>query len=73
MEAIVKRLRELNFEAEQLVNQRDQMYKHISDIDVRLHQVVGAIQELNNLKEGSENEVSSSDQSQVPISADETK
>lgn len=73
METLKKRVGELQMEAQQLVNQREQMYKSIKDIEVRLHQVVGAINELNQIIEGDKNEGDASSKSAVPVSPDEAK
>ena len=57
MEDVKERIERLQREAEQLVNQRDSLYKTIKDIEIRLHQIVGAVTELNKIvQEGEHNE-----------------
>lgn len=74
MEAIKKRVTELKKEADRLVNQREQMYKSISDLDVRLHQIVGAVNELNKiLTEGEKDAGNEGNKSTVPASTNETE
>ena len=56
MHIIKEKIVKLQQEADQLVKQRDGLYKTIGDIEVRLHQIVGAVNELNNIIQEQEKE-----------------
>jgi hypothetical protein len=75
MQLINKRITELQLEADKLVKQRDQLYKTISDIDVRLHQIIGAVDELNTLikLEGARSEDDQTNKSSISKSINEIK
>lgn len=49
MKGIKDRISALQKEAEELVNQKSILQKTQNDIEIRLHQIIGAIQELNKL------------------------
>lgn len=55
LEVLNKRMGELADEAEELVNKRAELHDAIEKINVRLAHVVGALQELDNLKRRMEN------------------
>jgi uncharacterized coiled-coil DUF342 family protein len=58
-EALIKKLSELGEEASSLVDRREQAISAIQDIEIRLHQISGAISELDKLlKNEKENEAS---------------
>ena len=58
-EALIKKLSELGEEASSLVDRREQAISAIQDIEIRLHQISGAISELDKLlKNEEENEAS---------------
>jgi peptidoglycan hydrolase CwlO-like protein len=46
---IQRRIEALSAEAEALMNERMEIYGRVEDIDVKLHQIAGSIQELMNL------------------------
>jgi hypothetical protein len=50
LEVLNKRMGELADEAEELVNKRAELHDTIEKINVRLAHVVGALQELDNIK-----------------------
>ena len=48
-EALIKKLNELGKEANSLVGVREQLYNQMQEIEVRLHQISGAISEIDKL------------------------
>jgi len=48
-EIIIKKIEELSADAQDLVEQREQAIKRVQEIEVRLHQIAGAISELDRL------------------------
>lgn len=48
-EVLKKKLEELGKEAQSLVEQRERMFGLIQEIEVRLHQISGAISEFDNV------------------------
>ena len=62
-EVLKKKLEDLGKEAQMLVERREQMIGMIQEIEVRLHQISGAITELDSLSKSMENkdEVSKTD------------
>lgn len=55
---IKARITELAIEAEALVNKRSDAERAIDECNVRLSQVIGAMEELNNLVSGENDETS---------------
>jgi len=51
MGVLNKRIMVLEEEINKLVNQRDLLHKNLQNIEIRIHQIVGALQELKNLNE----------------------
>lgn len=56
LEVLKDRVGELGKEAQNLVEQRDQMVAMIQEMEVRLHQISGAITELDKLINSSKEE-----------------
>ena len=48
-EVLVKKLEDLGNEARALVGEREKILTMIQDIEVRLHQISGAISEIDNM------------------------
>lgn len=48
-EVLTKKIEELGKEAQELVRQREILFSNIQEIEVRLHQISGAISELDKL------------------------
>jgi predicted nuclease with TOPRIM domain len=55
LEVLKKKLEALGNEAQSLVGRREQMISAVQEIEVRLHQISGAISELDNLLKSIEN------------------
>ena len=49
IEILKQKLEELSIEARQLVSEREQAIRAVQDIEVRMHQVTGAMVELDKL------------------------
>ncbi len=54
--ALIKRIEALGAEAQKLMQLREQHEQAISNIEVRLHQIAGAITELDTLSKGDQDE-----------------
>ena len=67
-EVLKKKIEELTNEARALVEQREKIFGVVQEIEVRLHQIAGAITELDSLLKGSSNEASTDGGSQIPTS-----
>ena len=55
--AIIKRIEALGTEAGKLMQLRDQHEQAIKDIEIRLHQIAGAITELDAMTKGDKGEI----------------
>jgi len=53
-EALVEKLNELGKEANSLVGVREQLYNQMQEIEVRLHQISGAISEIDKMLKSQE-------------------
>jgi len=53
-EALVEKLNELGKEANSLVGVREQLYSQMQEIEVRLHQISGAISEIDKMLKSQE-------------------
>jgi hypothetical protein len=61
-EALIKKMEKLGAEAMSLAEKRDIMTNMIQEIDVRLHQISGALTEIDQLlKDGEDSEISKND------------
>jgi uncharacterized coiled-coil DUF342 family protein len=70
LEALKKKMEELGQEAQALVQQREQMLSLVQEIEVRLHQISGAISEFDKLlKDGANNEASKDNRSGISESS----
>lgn len=55
-EALIKKIEDLGKEAQALVEQREKMFNLVQEIEVRLHQISGAISEFDKLLKSKEND-----------------
>ena len=53
-EIIIKKIEELSADAQDLVEQREQAIKRVQEIEVRLHQIAGAISEIDKMLKSQE-------------------
>lgn len=69
---IINRLQDLSKEIESLTEEKKTLSKHLNDIEIRLHQLVGAIYELQRLLNQAD-QPSDPDQSLEPSSEEAHK
>lgn len=55
-ERLLKKIEDLSKEAAKLSQDREELYKSIEQVNIRLHQIIGAIRELDQLVKESEGE-----------------
>ena len=54
-EVLLKKIEDLGREAQALVEQREKIFNMVQEIEVRLHQISGAISEFDKLLKSKEN------------------
>lgn len=62
---INNKIDQLSTEAQQLIARREVLYAEMNNIEVRLHQIAGAIGELQSIIDEEPNETKTIDQSEV--------
>lgn len=60
-EKLLKKIEELSIEASIISQKREESYKLIEEIDVRLHQIIGAIKELDSITRSLDDGVNNED------------
>lgn len=71
-DTLLKRIEALSNEAGSLVNRREHLHRSIQEIEIRLHQIAGAITELDTIVKGDNGEVVQADRSKLSKNSEKT-
>lgn len=63
-QALTNKIEQLSREATSVIRELEELAQHRQMLEVRMHQIAGAIQELDSLLKGDVNEASQTDQRQ---------